>query len=107
MKNKSLLRVLTFADIVLVKSWAINDIQKVFFHKFTNIENKKPLSKESGFTTWWCLQESNQGHKDFQSFALPTELRHQLFAGANIPRFIYLPKINCKIECIFLKSKAS
>ncbi len=24
----------------------------------------------------WCLQESNQGHKDFQSFALPTELRH-------------------------------
>jgi hypothetical protein len=25
----------------------------------------------------WCLQESNQGHKDFQSFALPTELRHQ------------------------------
>ncbi len=23
-------------------------------------------------------QESNQGHKDFQSFALPTELRHQL-----------------------------
>ena len=25
---------------------------------------------------WWCLQESNQGHKDFQSFALPTELRH-------------------------------
>ena len=26
----------------------------------------------------WCLQESNQGHKDFQSFALPTELRHLL-----------------------------
>ena len=26
---------------------------------------------------WWCLQESNQGHKDFQSFALPTELRYQ------------------------------
>ena len=24
----------------------------------------------------WYLQESNQGHKDFQSFALPTELRH-------------------------------
>ena len=27
----------------------------------------------------WYLQESNQGHKDFQSFALPTELRYQLF----------------------------
>ena len=27
----------------------------------------------------WCHQESNRGHKDFQSFALPTELWHQLF----------------------------
>ena len=25
----------------------------------------------------WCHLESNQGHKDFQSFALPTELWHQ------------------------------
>ena len=24
----------------------------------------------------WCLQELNQGHMDFQSIALPTELRH-------------------------------
>ena len=24
----------------------------------------------------WCHQESNRGHKDFQSFALPTELWH-------------------------------
>ena len=28
--------------------------------------------------TVWYLQESNQGHKDFQSFALPTELRYPL-----------------------------
>ena len=27
----------------------------------------------------WYHQESNRGHKDFQSFALPTELWHQLF----------------------------
>ena len=27
--------------------------------------------------TWWCPLESNQRHKDFQSFALPTELGHQ------------------------------
>ena len=27
----------------------------------------------------WCHQESNRGHKDFQSFALPTELWHQRF----------------------------
>lgn len=26
---------------------------------------------------WWYLQESNQGHTDFQSVALPTELRYQ------------------------------
>ncbi len=27
----------------------------------------------------WYLQESNQGHTDFQSVALPTELRYQYF----------------------------
>ena len=27
----------------------------------------------------WCHQESNRGHKDFQSFALPTELWHRHF----------------------------
>ena len=36
-----------------------------------------------GFTSFfflkkWCHQESNRGHKDFQSFALPTELWHRL-----------------------------
>lgn len=25
----------------------------------------------------WCHQESNRGHTDFQSVALPTELWHQ------------------------------
>ena len=39
----------------------------------------------------WYLQESNQGHKDFQSFALPTELRY-LNCGANITSFFILPK---------------
>ena len=48
----------------------------------------------------WCLQESNQGHKDFQSFALPTELRHQLLpiaigiADANINPILKLTKRN-------------
>ena len=27
----------------------------------------------------WCHQESNRGHKDFQSFALPTELWHPAY----------------------------
>ena len=35
------------------------------------------------FSSKWCHQESNRGHKDFQSFALPTELWHHfyLFCG--------------------------
>ena len=41
----------------------------------------------------WCHQESNRGHKDFQSFALPTELWHQfLFASANLRVILILPK---------------
>ena len=32
----------------------------------------------------WYLQESNQGHKDFQSFALPTELRYPAFKQLQI-----------------------
>ena len=40
----------------------------------------------------WYLQESNQGHMDFQSIALPTELRYRLNAGANIRGFLIYPK---------------
>ena len=39
----------------------------------------------------WYHQESNRGHKDFQSFALPTELwYHFRLAGANIRLFLIL-----------------
>ncbi len=42
-------------------------------------ENKKTVSNK---TVLWFLQESNQGHMDFQSIALPTELRnHLIFAS--------------------------
>jgi hypothetical protein len=34
----------------------------------------------------WCHQESNRGHKDFQSFALPTELWHQCVVAKNFSR---------------------
>ena len=37
----------------------------------------------------WYLAESNRGHKDFQSFALPTELRYQLSVGANLITFSF------------------
>ena len=30
-----------------------------------------------GASRLWCLPESNWGHMDFQSIALPAELRHQ------------------------------
>ncbi len=38
---------------------------------------KRVTPKNDSFTLW-CHQESNRGHKDFQSFALPSELWHQL-----------------------------
>ena len=47
------------------------------------------------FTTFvkWCHQESNRGHKDFQSFALPTELWHRCFCltGAKVDIIYYSP----------------
>ena len=33
--------------------------------------------------SWWRLPESNGGHTDFQSVALPTELRRQMILPAN------------------------
>ena len=45
---------------------------------------------ESVSLSSWCHQESNRGHKDFQSFALPTELWHHrqfYFLGAEATRF--------------------
>ena len=47
----------------------------------------------------WYHQESNQGHKDFQSFALPTELWYQK-AKANI---LILNKALFKCFCNFIK----
>ena len=40
----------------------------------------------------WYLQGSNQGHMDFQSIALPSELRYLANAGANIGWFLIYPK---------------
>jgi kynurenine 3-monooxygenase len=45
------------------------------------------------FVLWWCRRESNPRHKDFQSFALPTELLH------------HLPIWDCKSRIIFLFAK--
>ena len=44
------------------------------------INTKKPNLLEEVRLFKWYHQESNRGHKDFQSFALPTELWHHTFA---------------------------
>ncbi len=45
----------------------------------------------------WYHQESNRGHKDFQSFALPTELWYLVcFASANVRHFFELPNTSAK-----------
>ena len=45
----------------------------------------------------WCHQESNRGHKDFQSFALPTELWHRfcLLIG-------FVSRLRVQSYCLFL-----
>ena len=52
----------------------------------TNLCKQKNPEETSGLLQWY-LQESNQGHKDFQSFALPTELRYQPLVDANLTHF--------------------
>ena len=39
---------------------------------------------------WWRLPESNWGHRDFQSLALPTELKRQHKANTNITILIQM-----------------
>ncbi len=64
---------------------------------FKNTVNK---TKNPSHLTWvfkWYLQESNQGHTDFQSVALPTELRYQAFESGS--------KYNFKFRIYQQKSK--
>ena len=73
---------------------------------------KKP---QQNFFYWgflWCHRESNQGHKDFQSFALPTELWHHFLFWTCVlfvwdckgRHFFFTSKLFCKNfskKCIF------
>ena len=50
----------------------------------------------------WCLQESNQGHMDFQSIALPTELRHHVAVSGCKYNFNFrIYKLNHKKSGLF------
>jgi hypothetical protein len=42
-----------------------------------NLKQKRVTLSYYSFLVKWRLQESNQGHTDFQSVALPTELRRR------------------------------
>ena len=74
-------------------------------------EKQKKLTLEESQPFVWYHQESNRGHKDFQSFALPTELWHHynlrftrreaLFAGAKV--IFYFG--SCKYFSNFLSKK--
>ena len=44
----------------------------IFTALLNQLKTKKPSDFSEGFS--WYQLESNQRHKDFQSFALPTEL---------------------------------
>ena len=49
------------------------------YRRATADESKKESITFVILSFAWCHQESNRGHKDFQSFALPTELWHLAF----------------------------
>ena len=47
----------------------------LYHHKHIEVElHKHNRGCTCASSIVWCHQESNRGHKDFQSFALPTEL---------------------------------
>lgn len=73
------------------------------------INTKKPNLFEEVRLFKWYHQESNRGHKDFQSFALPTELWHHTltddfsFAGAKVQQLFGSTKFLS--EKLFKKDK--
>ncbi len=48
---------------------------------------KAQFLTKMGFCILWYHLDSNQGHKDFQSFALPTELWYLPLRSANVACF--------------------
>ena len=54
------------------------------YRRHTADESKKESITFVILSFAWCHQESNRGHKDFQSFALPTELWHLFCKSATV-----------------------
>jgi site-specific DNA recombinase len=71
----------------LPSSWALMAYKDKQLLQFLLFPEGIRYSKKNNECPWWYLQESNQGHTDFQSVALPTELRYRTispFGAANI-----------------------
>ncbi len=76
------------------------------FANLRSVYNKKKQLQIVTASFLWCHQESNRGHKDFQSFALPTELwHHRCFLSQkrvqSYNKYLSLPNILVKIFKIF------
>ena len=77
-------------DVITAEGWyfapPFGTPATVIFCRFLRSVGKQKIPIPFGnqdftvfFSSKWCHQESNRGHKDFQSFALPTELWHRCF----------------------------
>ncbi len=51
-------------------------------------EYQKKERPKIDLSFWWAETESNRRHKDFQSFALPTELSAPFFKKRNLKLFL-------------------
>lgn len=84
-----------------------NDLKAIYEKKVYYFESNKPLFE------LWYHQESNRGHKDFQSFALPTELWHHRYLQSIFVAFVLLSQLRCKGSTfilflqVFLKKNVS
>ena len=63
---------------------------------------KKPPQFPKEVMCWWWWLESNQRHKDFQSFALPTELHHQHAFVKKYAKVIILGNVRNSLAKLFL-----
>ena len=60
-------------------------LTRMLRYRYATAESKKESITFVILSFAWCHQESNRGHKDFQSFALPTELWH--LASLRVQRY--------------------
>ena len=76
----------------VIDAISLKFIFQIFSHK------KSPSKKSRGLE--WCGTESNRRHKDFQSFALPTELPHLQRGDKSIIIFFLAKQFFCSIAVL-------